>query len=126
MLSRGDILCTSSAMARRVGNNGTETEPVSNRYWISFDLGLMGNYSGVYEWLDSHGAKECGPGLATIKSAKTRDQLATEIQRILKGVPRARAYVISMKQGGRFVAGARKASPWEGFAASHAKVEDED
>ena len=112
-------------MATRTKTNGNVKEPSKTRYWISFDLGLMGNYSRVYEWLDSLGAQECGPGVATVTSAKTRDQLAADVQRILKGVPRARAYIISMGRGGRFVAGGRKAAPWEGFAASAANAVDE-
>ena len=112
-------------MATRAKTNGNGKDPAKSRYWISFDLGLMGNYSRVYEWLDSLGAQECGPGIATITSAKTRDQLATEVQRLLKGAPRARAYIISLKKGGRFVLGGRKASPWEGFAATSASSADE-
>jgi hypothetical protein len=112
-------------MATRAKTNGNGKEPTKSRYWISFDLGLMGDYSRVYEWLDSLDAEECGPGVATITSTKTRDQLAAEIQRLFKGAPRARAYVISMKQGGRFVAGGRKAAPWEGFAASTLHAVDE-
>lgn len=112
-------------MATRAKTNGNGKEPSKSRYWISFDLGLMGNYSRVYEWLDSLHAQECGPGVATITSTKSRDQLGAEIQRILKGAPRARAYMISMKQGGRFVAGGRKAAPWEGFASSSVSSVDE-
>jgi hypothetical protein len=112
-------------MATRTKTNGMSSESTKTRYWISFDLGLMGNYSQVYEWLDSLDAQECGPGVATITSPKSRDQLTAEIQRLLKGVSRARVYIISMKQGGRFVAGARKAAPWEGFAATTANSVDE-
>lgn len=112
-------------MAPRSTATGNGKSSAKSRYWISFDLGLMGNYSRVYEWLDSLGAEECGPGVATITSSKTRDQLGLEIQRILKGAPRARAYVISMKQGGRFLVGGRKAAPWEGFAASAVNAVDE-
>jgi hypothetical protein len=81
-------------MATRATNNGKGSKAAKTRYWISFDLGLMGDYSRVYEWLDSMDALECGPGVA-------------------------------MKQGGRFVAGGRKAAPWEGFAVSTASVVDE-
>jgi hypothetical protein len=112
-------------MAARAKTNGNGKEPAKTRYWISFDLGLMGDYSRVYEWLDSMDALECGPGVATITSAKSRDQLTAEIQRIFKSAPRARAYIISMRQGGRFVAGGRKAAPWEGFAVSTADSVDE-
>jgi hypothetical protein len=112
-------------MAASAKTNGTTKRSTKTRYWISFDLGLMGDYSRVYEWLDSLDAQECGPGLATITSAKTRDELAAEIQRLFKGAPRARAYIISMKEGGRFIAGGRKAANWEGFAPSTADSVDE-
>jgi hypothetical protein len=112
-------------MATRETTNGNGKSDTKSRYWLSADLGLMGNYSRVYEWLDSLGAEECGPGLATITSTKTRDQLAAEIRRILKGAPRARVYIISMKQGGRFVVGGRKAAAWEGFAESSVIAVDE-
>ena len=112
-------------MATRKGTKGTSVESSKSRYWISFDLGLMGDYSRVYEWLDSQDAEECGPGLATVTSSKTREELSMEIQRLLKGASRARAYVISMKQGGRFIVGGRKAAPWVGFAISTANAVDE-
>jgi hypothetical protein len=112
-------------MAIKVNNNGNGKDSAKSRYWISLDLGLMGDYTRVYGWLDSLDAQECGPGVATITSTKTRDQLAGEIQRILKGTPRVRAYIISMKQGGRFVAGSRRAPNWQGFAPSTADAVDE-
>jgi len=28
--------------------------------WIAFDLGVRGDYDGIYEFLDTHEAKECG------------------------------------------------------------------
>ena len=28
--------------------------------YISFDLGLKGDYAAFYSWLDKHHAKECG------------------------------------------------------------------
>ncbi len=33
--------------------------------WLSFDLGVLGDFEGMYEFLDSHGAQECGDSLAT-------------------------------------------------------------
>jgi hypothetical protein len=112
-------------MASRAKTNGKSPDSGKIRYWISFDLGLMGSYNRVYEWLDSLGALECGPGLATIQSTKSRDELSSEIQELVKDSPRARAYIISMGQGGRFVAGGRKAAPWEGFAATALSAVDE-
>jgi hypothetical protein len=40
--------------------------------WISFDLGVKGDYEQLYAWLDNHGAKECGPNLATLRYAFQR------------------------------------------------------
>ena len=32
--------------------------------WVSFDLGVKGDYEGMYAWLDRQKAKECGDSLA--------------------------------------------------------------
>lgn len=34
--------------------------------WISYDLGVRGDYESLYSWLDAHGAKECGDFLAVL------------------------------------------------------------
>jgi hypothetical protein len=39
---------------------------VTSTIWISFDLGIRGDYEGLYLWLDSHEAKECGESLALL------------------------------------------------------------
>lgn len=100
-----------------------------SRYWISFDLGLTGDYSQFYEWLDSQYAEECGSGMASFVSTKTPDQIVAEIREILKGNSRARAYIISKlpdeRFGGKFVAGSRKAPPWAGFAVHASSAVDE-
>lgn len=31
--------------------------------WISYNLGIKGDYQSLYEWLDNHEAKECGYSL---------------------------------------------------------------
>jgi hypothetical protein len=89
----------------------------------------MGDYSHFYEWLDSQGAEECGSGIATFISDKTRDQMIAEIQNIFKETPRARAYLIAKQPdnrfGGKFVAGGRKAAPWAGFAVHASGAMDE-
>lgn len=95
------------------------------RYWVSFDLGLMGDYSPLYEWLDSHKAEECVDGLATFTSPLTRDQLAEEIKRTVNNVNRPRVYLISRQKGGRFVVGGRKTAPWIGSAVSATGMADE-
>jgi hypothetical protein len=96
------------------------------RYWLSFDLGLQGNYDTLYEWLDRQDAGECGDSLATFRSDRTRDQLAKELKTILGETKSARVYLIDMKEGGRFVLGKRKVSPWKGFAQVAAEGGDRD
>ena len=69
------------------------------RYWLSFDLGLRGNYDSLYEWLDRQEAQECGDSIATFRSDRTRDQIAKELAEILRGTKNARAYLINLKEG---------------------------
>ena len=84
------------------------------RYWVSYDLGLRGNYDELYAWLDSQEAKECGESCATFVSSKSREEIARKIKkRVGKN---ARVYLIAMKQGGKFIIGRRRAAPWAGFA----------
>lgn len=87
------------------------------RYWLSFDLGLHGDYDALYAWLDKLGAVECGDSVATFKSEKSRDQLVRELKNLLDEKKSPRVYIVSMKSGGKFVLGRRKArAPWTGYA----------
>ena len=38
---------------------------VKQLVWLSFDLGVNGDYDGMYTWLDAYKAKECGDSMAT-------------------------------------------------------------
>lgn len=108
------------------------------RYWISYDLGLRGNYDQLYAWLDKHSARECGDSVATFLSKKTRAEIVKDLAAVLNlsgaqratGAQRAaallygetpigqspRIYIITMKEGGKFVFGRRKPAPWTGYA----------
>jgi hypothetical protein len=91
--------------------------------WLSFDLGVNGDYEGLYRWLDERDARECGDSLALFYFAPRKD-LASEIEASLREAvqidARSRIYIIflgkdrSMK--GRFLCGRRKAAPWAGSA----------
>jgi hypothetical protein len=108
---------------------------MAHRYWISFDLGLQGDYEPLYSWLDQQdykevgdreGARECGDSVATFISEKSRDAVAREIKsRLGKQQLNARIYVISLDKGGRFVVGSRKLPPWKGYAAVESDSGDE-
>jgi hypothetical protein len=39
-------------------------------FWLSFDLGLQGNYEKLYEWLDDSDSLECGESVATFVTPK--------------------------------------------------------
>jgi len=101
-----------------------------HRYWISFDLGLHGDYLALFKWLDGQdakvlkdrqGAQECGENVATFLSHKNSDRIMEELVTLLsKQKENARIYLISNEKGkysGRFVLGKRRKSPpWKGFA----------
>ena len=38
---------------------------MSIRVWLSYDLGIKGDYAALYIWLDEHKALECGDSIAT-------------------------------------------------------------
>ena len=96
--------------------SGRKTAHQMKRYWLSYDLGLRGNYESLYEWLDSHKAEECGETLATFHSNLTSAQLRNELTRALGDSAKARLYLISRTRGGSFLTGKRKAAPWAGYS----------
>lgn len=99
--------------------------------WMSFDLGIRGDYEGMYEFLDNHGAKDCGAGVAAFPFEFNGDLVAAlkkEITEQIRSDRRTRIYAIfpgpDGKYKGRFVVGKRKSPPWSGFGA--ASVDEED
>jgi len=95
------------------------------RHWISFDLGLRGEYEFLSSWLDSLNAKECGPNVATFKSNKTRAQLAKEILELVDPQRKPRIYMMNMHEGGKWIIGRRTISPWTGFGQIGSESESE-
>lgn len=74
------------------------------RYWISFDLGLQGDYQPLYARLDKQdyekpgdhqGAKECGDNVATFVSDKSREQIEQELNARLSGQSNPRICIIT-------------------------------
>lgn len=95
------------------------------RYWLSFDLGLHGNYEALYEWLDALDARECGDSVASFLSEKTREMLTDEIAETVGDNIRARVYLITLHEGGKFILGKRKPAPWEGYSRVSVESEEE-
>lgn len=102
--------------------------------WISYDLGVKGDYSGLYAWLDDNNAIECGNSIALIPKYEVVNehsvitQLETDLKKKVKFNPGDRIYVVrsllvdgQKKVQGKFVIGKRKSSPWEGYGS---KIDD--
>ncbi len=107
---------------------------MSSTVWISYDLGVRGDYEGLYAWLDNNEAKECGSSIAVLKY-KHDDDLIEKIRKELESAvdinKNTRIYVvyrdrITNKNRGKFIFGARKAAPWVGFGSSARGTVDEE
>ncbi len=91
--------------------------------WLSYDLGIDGDYENLYSWLDKHDARECGDSIAFVNFSVKKDPVA-EIKKSLKDAvsirKKDRIYLIfkdaSGNIKGRFIFGRRKAAPWRGYA----------
>jgi hypothetical protein len=94
--------------------------------WLSYDLGVQGDYEGLYQWLDKRGAIECGDSLAFFKLEvddrpipDPKEEIKRELQEAIKVDSRTRVYMI-WRQGnsvkGNFIFGQRKAPPWSGYS----------
>ncbi|MDR1984181.1 MAG: hypothetical protein LBQ28_05095 [Prevotellaceae bacterium] len=92
--------------------------------WLSYDLGIKGDYSGLYQWLDSLNALECGNNVAFFKITINKDEnliekLKSEICQNIEIKNGERFYVVYKKEdgkyAGKYIFGNRKANPWEGY-----------
>lgn len=92
-------------------------------FWISYDLGIRGDYTGLYSWLDKLDAKECGDSIAVIK-VKINGEIVSTLKRELKKKVKLsktdRIYLINRDNTtgtvkGNFLFGGRKRAPWEGY-----------
>jgi hypothetical protein len=98
--------------------------------WMSYDLGIQGDYEGLYRWLAGHEAKECGDGMAAFSFAYRADlikELTADLKKNVDVKKRARIYVVSQKDEkpvGKFVIGGRKDAPWTGYAVQSDDGED--
>lgn len=108
--------------------------------WLTYDLGVKGDYQNLYAWLDDHKAIECGNNLAFFKyKAESKDdtalmeQLRKDLQDKVNFLPGNRIYVMRRKEGkdgdvqsvGSFIIGKRKANPWEGYGQENDNAQEE-
>lgn len=98
--------------------------------WVSFDLGIKGDYEGMYTWLDRHDAKECGDSVACFSYDHSGDLLQDIKQDLSDSVEldaKSRIYVIRLVDGkmkGAFIFGRRRNAPWAGLAGTGEQAED--
>ncbi len=98
--------------------------------WLSYDLGVRGDYEALYAWLDKRGAQECGDSLAVFSydwEGRLKEALAADIGGAVQVNRNTRIYAIYRDEGktrGAFVLGHRKQAPWTGYAASAEQSED--
>lgn len=101
-------------------------------FWISYDLGLKGDYQGLYTYLDGVKARECGDSIAFFQKdygERFLEALKKDIESNVTLSKTDRVYVIYLennKAKGKFLFGGRKRAPWEGYATESASVTDED
>ncbi len=91
--------------------------------WLSYDLGIDGDYMNLFHWLDSKEAKEC-VGNFSFFYYEYEKNILDEIKRDLSAAMNLRLqdriYIVRVENGksiGSFIKGQRKVAPWLGYAA---------
>ena len=92
-------------------------------FWLSFDLGIRGDYNNLYKWLDKNEAIACGNNLAFIKfhyqTADPKSELEKSLKDDVKFNQNDQIYLVwsddENKTKGRFIVGGRKPAPWKGY-----------
>ena len=101
--------------------------------WLSYDLGVRGDYTSLYEWLDNLDAKECGDSIAFFKyEVNSGEVLKNKIKKDLSDnvtlEKRDRIYIMYLdskkKMKGSFIFGRRKSSPWEGYGSKRVEIDE--
>lgn len=92
--------------------------------WMSYDLGVKGDYQGLYAWLDDHNAIECGNSVAFFHYEYKKDflsELKKDLNKNIEFDIRDRIYIVrtdsDKKTRGIFLIGKRKSNPWIGYGA---------
>lgn len=100
-------------------------------FWLSYDLGVGGDYPGLYQWLDDHKAVVCGNSIAFFRMEVSEKEgfklLKKELEDHVKLAPSNVLYAIGTNEEGkiigRFLYGKRKAAPWVGFGNAEQEVD---
>jgi len=99
--------------------------------WLSYDLGIRGDYNSLYEWLDNHDAKECGDSLAVLSYEVDKnlvEELKSDLSNHIDIGKRDRIYLIWMQENklkGIFLFGKRKSARWQGYGVSGTEPDED-
>lgn len=103
--------------------------------WLSYDLGVKGDYPSLYRWLDNHEAKECGDSVAHFQvdvpdaSGDVAEQVTLDLKQNVVFNHSDRVYITWKKEDGgitgKFIIGKRKAAQWKGYGDSPDEADDE-
>ncbi len=98
--------------------------------WLSYDLGVQGDYESLYAWLDEHAAKECGDSVAHLEYNYEGDFIESLKKDLAARVAlkNSRIYVVHRdgeRMKGTFLFGKRKAAPWTGYGPSEQEEEED-
>jgi hypothetical protein len=105
----------------------------STTIWLSFDLGVTGDYEGMYRWLADHSAEECGDRVALVRIDSVQfpnfpDDLMADIAGVVEIDPKkTRIYIVwkgEEKLKGRFIYGQRRQAPWSGYGNVKEQADD--
>ena len=102
-------------------------------FWLSYDLGIKGDYTGLYTFLDAVDAKECGDSITFFQKDygdDFLDSLTNELKKYVKINNTDRIYVVYVdsstnKTKGKWLFGGRKRAPWEGYAMKTVSMEED-
>ena len=111
---------------------------IEKAIWLTYDLGIGGDYPNLYKCLDDHEAIECGDSVAFFKYSIDQSEEANIIQVITKDLKETvtlrsgdRMYIIRRQKTdkgysikGEFIFGKRKARPWEGYGDKHVSASE--
>ena len=100
--------------------------------WISYDLGISGDYENLYAWLDNKNARDCGDSIAVFRHEVEKGNdvfkiLKKELENRVSFNKKSRIYAICKngdKVKGKFIIGSRKSAPWDGFGDHDEQEED--
>ena len=104
---------------------------MTSTVWLNYDLGIQGDYRGLFHFLDSLHAKECGVNQAVFKfehSGNLVDDLKAKLSDSVKINERSKIYLAYRdgdKNKGTFIFGNRHDSPWSGYAKTTTPAIDE-